>query len=146
MRSLLAILASADAPQTDVDEVFRRWTAYALMGNCDAHTKNWGFVYPDGRAARLAPAYDLLCVTAYFDPADPSGWAVNRKMDESMRRWNEDAAEALAKSAGLLTFNRARRIVRATRAQAAAAWPALLKDAPERVATTIARRLADLAH
>lgn len=145
MRALLTILKASDAPQSDIDEVFRRWTAYALMGNCDAHTKNWGLVYPDGRAARLAPAYDVLCVTAYFDEAAAQDWAVNRKMDESMRKWDEDAAEALAKSAGLLSFNRARRIVRETAAKAAATWPALLADAPGRVATTITRRLAELA-
>lgn len=62
-------------------------------------------------------------------------------MDESLKAWNEDAAEALAKAAGLLAFNRFRRVVRETRALAASAWPALLKDAPSRVAATIESRL-----
>ena len=45
-----------------------RWVVLNyLMGNSDAHAKNLSFlVGPDGMA--LAPAYDLLCVTAYGDP------------------------------------------------------------------------------
>jgi len=62
-------------------------------------------------------------------------------MDESLKAWNEDAAEALAKAAGLLAFNRFRRVVRETRQRARALWPALLADAPRRVAATITQRL-----
>jgi len=36
-----------------------------VMGNLDAHLKNWTLIYPDGRTARLSPAYDLVAVTAY---------------------------------------------------------------------------------
>ena len=104
-------------------------------------SKNWALVYADGVHPRLAPAYDMVCVAAYFDPADPRALAQNRKMDESLRAWGEDAAEALAKAAGLLAFNRFRRIVRDTRERARARWPALLADAPERVARTITQRL-----
>jgi len=32
-----------------------------LLGNGDAHLKNWSLVYPDKVHAELAPAYDLLC-------------------------------------------------------------------------------------
>lgn len=131
----------------ELDEVFRRWTAYALMGNTDAHAKNWGFIYPDGIHPMLAPAYDLVCVSAYFDPQNPTALAVNRKMDGSLRAWNEDAAEALAKSAGILTFNRMRRIVRQTMKDAAAAWPAILDDdgVPPAVRTEITERLKTMA-
>jgi len=66
-------------------------------------------------------------------------------MDESLQAWNEDAAEALAKAAGLLAFNRFRRIVRDTRERARALWPALLADAPPRVAATIAKRLRQVS-
>lgn len=145
MSALLVMLRQSDAPQEDFDEVFRRWTAYALMGNTDAHAKNWGFVYPDGRAARLAPAYDLVCVAAYFDDHAPTELGINRTMDKSLRAWNEDTAEALAKSAGLLQFNRARRIVRDTRKAALSAWPKLLEQAPSRVRDTVVGRLKEMA-
>jgi len=142
MRALLMLLKQSPASNVhELDEVFRRWTAYALMGNTDAHAKNWALVYADGVHPRLAPAYDLVCVAAYFDAAGPGGLAQNRRMDESLRAWDEDAAEALAKAAGLLAFNRFRRVVRDTREQARARWPALLAEAPPAVAATISARL-----
>lgn len=145
MRALLVILKASDASQADFDEFFRRWTVHALIGNSDAHAKNWGLLYPDGVRATLAPAYDLVCVAAYFDPSDERKLAQNRAMDRSLRSWGEDAAEALAKQAGLLSFNRARRIVRDTRKLAAASWPALLADAPTAVRETITERLRAMA-
>lgn len=144
MRALLVILKTSDAPIDDFDEFFRRWTAYSLMGNTDAHSKNWGFCYPDGRNARLAPAYDIVSVASYFTDGQPNELAMNRAMDKSLRAWGEDAAEGMAKSAGFLNFNRARRIVRETRARAAAAWPAMLVNAPPRVRGTVTARLREM--
>jgi serine/threonine-protein kinase HipA len=37
----------------------------ALCGNTDAHLKNWSLLYPDGRHARLSPAYDLVATVLY---------------------------------------------------------------------------------
>lgn len=141
--TLLRALDESHAPnrQDDLDEVFRRWTAYALMGNTDAHAKNWGLLYENGRDLTLAPAYDLVCVSAYFDPADPLSLAQNRKMDESLRKWNEDAAEELSRRAGLSNTARARKVVRETFKIAQAEWPKILTTAPAGVAAEIAERL-----
>jgi serine/threonine-protein kinase HipA len=49
----------------DTDEFIRRLAAMVVMGNTDAHLKNWTLRYPDGRTPRLSPAYDLVSVTAY---------------------------------------------------------------------------------
>jgi serine/threonine-protein kinase HipA len=49
----------------DLDEYMRRLTAFTVMGNVDGHLKNWTLRYPDGRTARLSPAYDFVAVTAY---------------------------------------------------------------------------------
>jgi serine/threonine-protein kinase HipA len=49
----------------DVDEYLRRLVAMVVMGNLDAHLKNWTLRYPDGRTPRLSPAYDLVAVAAY---------------------------------------------------------------------------------
>lgn len=137
------IKQSSAAPAQELDEVFRRWTAYALMGNTDAHGKNWGFIYHDGISPQLAPAYDMVCVSAYFDPHNPKALAVNRAMDVSLRAWNEDAAGSLAKDAKLLSFNRMRRIARDTMKEAAATWPAILAEdgVPPAVRTEITERL-----
>jgi serine/threonine-protein kinase HipA len=57
------VIASVAA--SDMEEYIRRLVAIVVMGNTDAHLKNWTLRYPDGRAARLSPAYDLVSVTAY---------------------------------------------------------------------------------
>lgn len=49
----------------DLDEYVRRLAAMVVMGNLDAHLKNWTLRYPDGHHARLSPAYDLVSVSAY---------------------------------------------------------------------------------
>lgn len=46
-------------------EMVRRSTFNLLVGNGDAHLKNWSLIYDDGRHARLSPAYDLVCTAAY---------------------------------------------------------------------------------
>lgn len=43
----------------NVQEFARRLLMNVLLGNGDAHLKNWSFVYADGYQASLAPAYDL---------------------------------------------------------------------------------------
>ena len=145
MLALLEILKVSDASGIDdFDEFFRRWTVNALLGNTDAHSKNWGVVYPDGRNACLSPAYDLVSVASYFDSVAPNELAINRAMDNSLRKWGEDHAEAMAKQAGFLQFNRARRVVRETMKVAASAWPTLLEEAPARVRATVLERLKQL--
>ncbi|GAA0375054.1 putative kinase Y4dM [Acrocarpospora corrugata] len=53
-----------ECPQ-DLGEFVRRVTACVIVGNTDEHMKNWSLRYLDGRAPRLSPAYDIVCVTAY---------------------------------------------------------------------------------
>ncbi len=48
-----------------VTEFVRRLVFCALIGNGDAHLKNWSVVYPDDRTPRLAPAYDLVPTFVY---------------------------------------------------------------------------------
>lgn len=43
-----------------VCEFVRRLVFCTLIGNGDAHLKNWAVIYPDGRTPALAPAYDLV--------------------------------------------------------------------------------------
>lgn len=50
-----------------VIEFIRRLVFCALIGNGDAHLKNWSLIYPDGRNPKLAPAYDLVSTIAYAD-------------------------------------------------------------------------------
>ena len=47
------------------EEYTRRLVLVVAMGNGDAHLKNWSLIYRDGMTAELAPAYDMVSVTAY---------------------------------------------------------------------------------
>jgi serine/threonine-protein kinase HipA len=49
----------------DCVEFLRRVLFLILSGNTDAHLKNWSLIYPDRRAARLAPVYDFVAVECY---------------------------------------------------------------------------------
>ncbi|MFT3991950.1 MAG: type II toxin-antitoxin system HipA family toxin [Luteolibacter sp.] len=51
-------------PGPDVLRLFDAVVFNYLIGNNDAHGKNFSFLYEDG-AARLAPLYDLVCTQAY---------------------------------------------------------------------------------
>jgi len=46
-------------------EFTRRLTFNVLIGNGDAHLKNWSLIYPDRRNPTLAPAYDLVATFVY---------------------------------------------------------------------------------
>ncbi|VEG28877.1 type II toxin-antitoxin system HipA family toxin [Actinomyces howellii] len=58
-------LAYRGQDHDSLQEAVRRTVFNLLVGNGDAHLKNWSLIYPDGRRARLSPAYDLVCTAAY---------------------------------------------------------------------------------
>jgi serine/threonine-protein kinase HipA len=47
-------------------EFVRRLVFNVLIGNGEAHLKNWSLIYPDRRTPALAPAYDLVGTVAYL--------------------------------------------------------------------------------
>lgn len=53
-------------------EYVKRLVFNALIGNGDMHMKNWSLIYPDGRNAALAPAYDFLSTIPYTNDTDMS--------------------------------------------------------------------------
>lgn len=60
----IAVIIGALCPG-DAVEYVRRLVFCVLAGNGDAHLKNWSLVYPDGRTARLSPAYDLISTIVF---------------------------------------------------------------------------------
>ena len=115
-------------PVADVRECVRRIVAFILLGNSDAHLKNWALRYPDGVAPVLAPLYDPVCVAAFFEQVPDGDYAVNRAIDARLRGFGWPALEALLREAGLLRPARLLAIARDTVRQARAEWPALLAD------------------
>ncbi len=49
-------------------EFARRLAFNVLIGNGDAHLKNWSLIYRDARTPTLAPAYDLVATFVYRPP------------------------------------------------------------------------------
>jgi serine/threonine-protein kinase HipA len=60
----LAMQAFASLGEAAVLELVRRLVVNDLLGNPDAHLKNFGVLYADGIAPRLAPAYDIVAYDA----------------------------------------------------------------------------------
>jgi serine/threonine-protein kinase HipA len=51
-----------------LQELARRLAFNVLIGNGDAHLKNWSLIYRDPRVPALAPAYDLVATFVYRPP------------------------------------------------------------------------------
>jgi len=128
-------------PVHDVREFIGRFVAFILMGNTDAHLKNWALVYPDGRIPQLAPLYDPVCVSALFRDVPANHYAVNRKIDETLIAFGWTHLEGLLAKAGVPRIGNHLRIAKTLVRQAKAEWPALLVDAPDSVRREVTERL-----
>lgn len=63
-----AIKQNSVRPEIDLARFFRRLIVFALVGNCDAHLKNFSLLETDA-GLRLSPAYDIVN-TAFYDGFD----------------------------------------------------------------------------
>jgi serine/threonine-protein kinase HipA len=61
---------------SDFDQFLLRLVFCILIGNGDAHLKNWSLYYPDRRSPRLSPAYDLVS-TIVYRPRDDLALSLN---------------------------------------------------------------------
>ena len=62
----IAYVLGIETDEASVKEFIRRLVFSTLIGNADMHLKNWSLIYPDGRTAKLSPAYDLLSTIPYI--------------------------------------------------------------------------------
>jgi len=115
-----------------VHELLRRLTVNELLGNADAHLKNLGLIYRDGRTAELSPAYDIVALCLY---GVKSGHAL-RLLPPGIAR-DTGAPESLLSPVAVRDFCRAlgisagpaAAVVRQTVLAAAKTWPALIRAA-----------------
>ena len=128
-------------PALDVQEFVNRFVTFILMGNTDAHLKNWALRYPDGRHPELAPLYDPVCVTAFFQDVPIADYGVNRAIDAKVSAFTWTDLDALLQRAGLRRRSRLVQVAKDLAKQAKADWPALLRDAPDSVRASIMHRL-----
>jgi len=128
-------------PARDTREFLGRFLAFILMGNTDAHLKNWALLYPDGVEPQLAPLYDPVCVSAFFAGMPPADYGINRAIDSKLRAFTWAQLESLLESAGLPRKSAVLRHCKALVRAAQADWPALLADAPKNVREEVSARL-----
>ena len=75
-------------------EFIRRLVVNILIGNGDAHLKNWSVIYKDKITPQLAPAYDLVS-TIHYVPND--SLALNLGGEKRFESLNEEHFDRLAR-------------------------------------------------
>lgn len=88
---VLAVVATPD----DVRAFVRQLVFCVLVGNGDAHAKNWSVIYPDGRRPRLSPAYDL--VPTILVPEEPHKLALRLNGGREFARVSVTSFDAMAR-------------------------------------------------
>lgn len=63
---------SPENKQASLEQFFKMLVISNALQNGDAHLKNFGLVYESFTAARLAPAYDIVCTTVYINQDIPA--------------------------------------------------------------------------
>lgn len=117
-------------PAQDVAEFLGRLVAFILMGNTDAHLKNWALLYEDGIQPTLAPLYDPVCVSSFFAGQPLNTYAQNRAIDKTLCTFGWDGFEELIRRAGVQRVSNLIRQCKALARQAQAQWPALMGELP----------------
>ena len=138
----IAEVVWAEAGEPGVVEFVRRLVFNALIGNADMHMKNWSMIYPDGRNAMLAPAYDLLSTIAYLPDERMALNLVRSKRfaDLTVAAFTHFAGKARLPEHPVLSA------VRDTAGRFRDEWPAAKRELPvtERVAQAIDAHLVAL--
>lgn len=79
--------AVSEVPGLDVQLFFERVVFNFLIGNGDAHAKNYSVIYTEEGLARLAPAYDLVCSRIIIpEESDESALTIHGKKSRIKRR------------------------------------------------------------
>jgi len=138
---LLILDQLSSQPVKDCDEFVKRFVAYLLMGNTDAHLKNWAVIYPNGRELQLSPAYDPVCVSSFFDEVPKHHYGLNRAIDTKLVNFSWSDLNHLFELAKMKRKNQLLKIAKETVMQAQQVWPEILNEAPLSVRNCILARL-----
>lgn len=70
------------APGYDVQLFFERVIFNFIIGNGDAHLKNYSISYKDKETIRLTPAYDIVCTKLIISEEEDSALTINGKRNK----------------------------------------------------------------
>lgn len=133
-------------PYEQLSEFIRRLVFMILIGNSDAHLKNWSVIYRDGRTPKLSPAYDLVSTIQYV-PGTRSV-ALNIRREREFARLSRDHFARMAKRIGV-SPEFVVRAVDETVLRAREAWPKIAHHLPKELKLTVeehGKRLAKEFH
>ena len=119
-----------------LEEVIDRIVLNVLIGNGDAHAKNWAYTYPDGRHTALSPAYDIVPTVLYVQDDD---LGLNLARSKSFERVRLEAFERLAEKAGS-DGPAARRRAEDAVQRVLESWPVLSEILPVEKVTRLTER------
>jgi len=121
------IYQNVSAGQLDAIQMAIRLLANILLGNGDAHKKNWSIIYQDGTTPSLSPAYDILFTRGYMGDEQEFGLSMagtKRWYDVKMDHFIEWANRAgIPKSPILYNLRQAMDAARTL-------WPQALEEGP----------------
>ena len=86
-------------PAADQLSFLERLIFNYLIGNADAHAKNFSFLYKSGQKPELAPAYDLLSTAVYPDLSSKMAMKIGGKYkpdDVFLRHWHRIVPDTAA--------------------------------------------------
>lgn len=137
----VAVFVGALAGVAAVGEVIDRIVLNIIVGNGDAHLKNWAFLYPDGRQPQLSPVYDVLPTVLYI-AGDNIG--LNLDGTKSFEDVTPASFEGLGARSG---YGAVEARVRASEAveRVMLAWPTLRGLMPSQALLRLTERLGSLA-
>ena len=111
----------------NAQQMARRLLVNILLGNGDAHLKNWSLIYPDRVTAELAPAYDIVYTQAYIP--NESQISLNLAGNKNWYAMNMGHFEVWTKSVGV-PWRAIKPHLDEVMEKARGAWPEYLPNAP----------------
>lgn len=97
-KCLEILQTNSGQPAADCLALIKRVIFNYLIGNADAHGKNFSFLYKDSLPS-LAPAYDLLCTTVYSDLSPKMAMKIGGTYDPNyvfLRYWHRLVSDTAA--------------------------------------------------
>lgn len=120
------LLGRSEKGEEDVFELLRRIKVNEMLGNFDAHLKNFSLLYSTPQRASLSPAYDIVAYSAY---AGGRGHALKFTSNQrSVANLTPTVLRELSTQWGI-PEKRMSSVVIETVERAMTMWPAMLKEA-----------------
>jgi serine/threonine-protein kinase HipA len=124
-------------------EFARRLTFFVLIGNGDAHLKNWSLIYRDRRVPTLSPAYDVVATEVYRPPGEPEDLGLKFGGSRRFEMVHAQQFNRLARRLGCPTDLAA--VVEETIRRTVEHWPAVQDEltGQSNIRETVARSVRD---